>query len=433
MGNIHTTGPNELLVVSGGCCGAERRTVIRESGWAWAWWWVSDVSRLTLEVMTLKPQCNAVETSQGVQLTVTGVAQVKVMTRSEELLGNAIVQFLGRSVEEIKEVILQTMEGHLRAILGSLTVEAIYQDRESFAAQVTEVAAPDVAKMGIEILSFTIKEIFDHVNYLSSLGRAQTAIVKRDANIGVAEAERDAGIQEAENERLALDVKFKASTNIENAGRLYQLQKAVFEQEVNTKKAESQLAYELQAAREKQKIRSEEINIEVVERRKQIEIEEKEILRREKELKTVVTLPADYEAKRVALIAEGDRNGRFRVAEAEAHRIRAIGGAEASTIHAKGQAEAEAMKMRAYAYKEYGNAATVSLILDALPKIAHEIAAPLAKTNEIVVLGGANGDLLTGLTKAIAQIPPAIHAINGIDLSQTLAKVPGAKVSPQPH
>ncbi|OWA53217.1 Flotillin-2 [Hypsibius exemplaris] len=428
MGNIQVTGPNELLVVSGGLGGAQRRTVVGESGWAWAWWCVSDVSRLSLEVMTLKPQCNAVETSQGVQLTVTGVAQVKVMTRSDELLQNALVQFLGRSVKEIEDVILQTLEGHLRAILGSLTVEAIYQDRESFAAQVTEVAAPDVAKMGIEILSFTIKEIYDHVNYLSSLGRAQTAVVKRDANIGVAESERDAGIQEAEAERQALDVKYKASTNMENAGRSFQVQKAIYEQEVNTKKAEAQLAYELQAAKEKQKIRLEELNIDVVERRKQIEVEEKEILRREKELRTLVTLPADYEARRVALSAEGERAARIRVAEGDAAKIRAIGLAEAASTQAKGQAEAERMRMRAAAYANYGTAAITQLVLESMPLIAKEVSAPLANTNEIILLGGANGDLLKGLTNATAQLPPAIQALTGVDISQMFAKLPGAKV-----
>lgn len=134
-------------------------------------------------------------------------------------------------------------------------------------------------------------------------------------------------------------------------------------------KAEAQLAYELQAARERQKIRSEELNIDVVERRKQIEIEEKEIIRREKELRTEITLPADYEARRVALIAEGERAARFRVAEADAHKIRAIGVAEAASIQAKGQAEAERMRTRAAAYKEYGNAAVMSLVLEAMPKV----------------------------------------------------------------
>ncbi|VDP73132.1 unnamed protein product [Schistosoma curassoni] len=140
--------------------------------------------------MTLNPVCENVETSEGVPLTVTGVAQVKVM-RDDKLLEAACQQFLGKKQRDIQNTILQTMEGHLRAILGTLTVEAIYR----FAALVREVAAPDVGRMGIEILSFTIKDVYDRVEYLNSLGRAQTANVKRDADIGVAEAERDAGIK----------------------------------------------------------------------------------------------------------------------------------------------------------------------------------------------------------------------------------------------
>ena len=206
MGNIHTVGPNEALVISGGCCGSTGKTKVI-GGWGWAWWLVTDVQKLSLEVMTLNPVCESVETSEGVPLTVTGVAQCKVMPEGE-LLDTALEQFLGKTPHQIEEVILQTLEGHLRAILGTLTVEEIYQDRDRFAQLVREVASPDVGKMGIEILSFTIKDVYDRVEYLASLGKAQTAAVKRDADIGVAEANRDAGIKEAEAEKTHMDAKY---------------------------------------------------------------------------------------------------------------------------------------------------------------------------------------------------------------------------------
>jgi flotillin len=139
---------------------------------------------------------------------------------------------------------------------------------------------------------------------------------------------------------------------------------------VFSQKAEAQLAYELQAAKEKQKIRLEEMNIDVMERRKQIEVEEKEILRREKELRTLITLPADYEARRVALAAEGERTARIRIAEGEALKIRAIGDAEAATVQAKGNAEADRMSMRAKAYKSYGTTAITQLVLEAMPLVS---------------------------------------------------------------
>ena len=157
--------------------------------WAWAWWLVTDVQRMSLEVMTLNPVCDNVETKQGVPLTVTGVAQVKIM-KNPELLQIAAEQFLGKKEDEIVDTILQTLEGHLRAILGTLTVEEVYKDRDQFATLVREIAAPDVGRMGIEILSFTIKDAYDNVEYLASLGKTQTAVVKRDAEIGVAQVRR---------------------------------------------------------------------------------------------------------------------------------------------------------------------------------------------------------------------------------------------------
>merc|ERR1719230_818261 len=197
--------------------------------------------------MTLNPVCENVETAQGVPLTVTGVAQVKIM-KNPELLHTASEQFLGEKEHEIKSTVLQTVEGHLRAILGTLSVEEVYRDRDQFASLVREVAAPDVGRMGIEILSFTIKDVFDTVEYLSSLGKAQTAAVKRDAEIGVAQANRDAGIREAECEKSAMDIKYSTDTKIEDNSRGFKLQKANFDSEVNTAKAEAQLAYELQTA-----------------------------------------------------------------------------------------------------------------------------------------------------------------------------------------
>merc|ERR1712131_538777 len=289
--------------------------------------------------MTLNPVCDNVETKQGVPLTVTGVAQVKIM-KDKQFLGIAAEQFLGKKEDEITDTILQTLEGHLRAILGTLTVEEVYKDRDQFANLVREIATPDVGKMGIEILSFTIKDVYDNVDYLSSLGKTQTAAVKRDA-----------GIREAECEKSAMDIKYSTDTKIEDNSRAFKLQKANFDKEVNSAKAEAQLAYELQAAKIQQKIRNEEIQIQVVERRKQIEIEEQEIKRKEKELTATVRLPAEAEAYKVQTVAEGNRTKVVESAKAEGEKIRLIGAADARAVEAVGRAEAESMRMKASAYK----------------------------------------------------------------------------------
>jgi len=392
--------------------------------WAWAWWLVTDVQKMSLEVMTLNPVCDNVETKQGVPLTVTGVAQVKIM-KNPELLGVAAEQFLGKKEDEITDTILQTLEGHLRAILGTLTVEEVYKDRDQFANLVREIAAPDVGRMGIEILSFTIKDVYDNVEYLASLGKTQTAVVKRDAEIGVAQANRDAGIREAECEKSAMDIKYSTDTKIEDNSRGFKMQKANFDTEVNTANAEAQMAYELQAAKIQQRIRNEEIQIQVVERRKQIEIEEQEIKRKEKELISTVRLPAEAEAYKVQTVAEGMRTKTVEAARADGEKIRLIGGAEAKAVEAVGRAEAESMRMKASAYKQYGDAAIMSLVLEALPQIAAEVAAPLAKTDEIVLIGG--GDRTTDeINKLVGSLPPAIQALTGVDLTGALGKIPGA-------
>uniref|UniRef100_A0A2K5YBT5 Flotillin n=1 Tax=Mandrillus leucophaeus TaxID=9568 RepID=A0A2K5YBT5_MANLE len=472
MGNCHTVGPNEALVVSGGCCGSDYKQYVF-GGWAWAWWCISDTQRLSLEVMTilcrcenietsegvplfvtgvaqvpcpclldckwenskgfwklcqvcqisleimtLQPRCEDVETAEGVALTVTGVAQVKIMTE-KELLAVACEQFLGKNVQDIKNVVLQTLEGHLRSILGTLTVEQIYQDRDQFAKLVREVAAPDVGRMGIEILSFTIKDVYDKVDYLSSLGKTQTAVVQRDADIGVAEAERDAGIREAECKKEMLDVKFMADTKIADSKRAFELQKSAFSEEVNIKTAEAQLAYELQGAREQQKIRQEEIEIEVVQRKKQIAVEAQEILRTDKELIATVRRPAEAEAHRIQQIAEGEKVKQVLLAQAEAEKIRKIGEAEAAVIEAMGKAEAERMKLKAEAYQKYGDAAKMALVLEALPQIAAKIAAPLTKVDEIVVLSGDNSKVTSEVNRLLAELPASVHALTGVDLSKT--------------
>merc|ERR1719438_234089 len=374
--------------------------------------------------MTLNPVCDNVETKQGVPLTVTGVAQVKIM-KEDKFLEIAAEQFLGKKEDEITETILQTLEGHLRAILGTLTVEEVYKDRDMFANLVRDIAKPDVGKMGIEILSFTIKDVYDNVDYLASLGKSQTAAVKRDAEIGVAQANRDAGIREAECEKAAMDIKYSTDTKIEDNSRAFKLQKANFDKEVNSAKAEAQLAYELQAAKIQQRIRNEEIQIQVVERRKQIEIEEQEIRRKEKELMSTVKLPSEAEAYKVQTVAEGNRTKVVESAKADGEKIRLIGGAEARAVEAVGRDEAESMRMKASAYKQYGDAAVMSLVLEALPSIAAEVAAPLAKTEEIVLIGG-NNNTTNEINKLVGTLPPAVQALTGVDITGALGKIPGA-------
>lgn len=428
MGQVITVGPNEAVIVSGSCVGGQRAKRITTGGWTWAWALVADVQYLSLEIITLKPTCQGVETKQGVALTVNGVAQV-IFKKEREFLQRAAESFLGRSKAEIAGIILLTLEGHLRAIIGSLTVEEILTDRRAFAQNVFDIAYTEMSSMGIEILSFTIKEIEDKVNYLNSIGLTEIANVKKTAEIGVAEANRDAGIKESHNDRLTKDKLYQTQTSVADSEREYDSYKATFDREVYTKEAEAELAFNLQSAKENQNIRAQEIEIEIIERRKLIEVEEKEIERRDKELHATVRSPAEAESFRLQTLAQASKTQTVYAAEADAQRIKMIGTAEAASIAAIGKAEAERMRLKAESYKQYGDAALMSLILEAMPKIAAEIAAPLGKTNEVLIIndGGSGGGVQNQVTKLLATLPPSVQALTGVDIKKAIEKLPGVR------
>ncbi|NWT13673.1 FLOT2 protein, partial [Vireo altiloquus] len=416
---------------AGGCCGSDEKQYVY-GGWAWAWWCITDTQRISLEIMTLQPRCEDVETAEGVAITVTGVAQVKIMTE-KELLAVACEQFLGKNVQDVKNVVLQTLEGHLRSILVSMTAATACpvsrqlgqeQPGSCLCKQARGESWLLTQPPGSEgrcqdgLLLSALPDVYDKVDYLSSLGKTQIAAVQRDADIGVAEAERDAGIREAECKKEMLHVKYLADTKIADSKRAFELQKAAFTEEVNIKTAEAQLAYELQSAREQQKIRQEEIEIEVVERKKQIEVEQKEVVRMEKELMATVKLPAEAEAYRIQQIAEGEKVKKILLAQAEAEKIRKIGEAEAFVVEAVGIAEAEGLQLKAEALQKYGEAAQLSLVLDALPEIAAQVSAPLSKVEEIVILSGEKGSTMSDVNRLLAEVPTCVRAITGVDLTK---------------
>ena len=398
---------------------------------------------LSLEVMTIPINTARVYTKEGVSVSVDGVAQVKV-GRSENAIRTAAEQFLGKTVTEIAEVALQTLEGQQRAILGTMTVEDIYRDRVAFAEQVRDVAATDMTNMGLEIVSFSIRDIQDEQGYLEALGVRRTAEVKRDAAIGAAEAERDAGIKEAQADQQRQAAKFAADTAIALSERDFQTEKAAYDQEVNARRAEAELAYPLQEAKTRQRIRAEESQVEVVERQKQIEVQEQEVARREKELDATVRRPAAADRFKLETLAEGERARVVAEARAEAESITLRGEADASAIVARGQAEAEAiraqglaeaeaMTKKADAWKEYGQAAMIQQLFESLPQVASAVAQPLAKTDSIVVISngsesgaGAGASKVTqDVSNTIAQLPALVEALTGVDLISTLKNLPG--------
>ena len=461
MAGFHTVGPNHALIVSGGS--AQPR--LKVGGRIFVLPILQKAQILSLEVMTLPVNTARVYTKEGVSVSVDGIAQVKV-GRSENAIRTAAEQFLGKSVREIAEVALQTLEGQQRAILGTMTVEDIYRDRVAFAEQVRDVAATDMTNMGLEIVSFSIRDIQDEQGYLEALGVRRTSEVKRDAAIGEAQAERDSGIKEAQADQERQAARFAADTAIAESERDFQTQKAAYDQQVNARRAEAELAYPLQEAKTRQRIREEESQVEVVERQKQIEVQVQEVARRERELDATIRRPAEAERDQLELVAEGHRRRtrveseaerykletvaegeRARVVaeaqadaesiklrgQADADAIRARGEAEADATRAQGLAEAQAMNKKADAWKEYGQAAMIQQLFESLPDVASAVAQPLAKTDSIVVIsnGGESGagagasKVTQDVSSTIAQLPALVQSLTGVDLISTLKNLPG--------
>jgi len=416
---FQTCGPNEALVVSG-CC--HKKPLLVPGGRAFVWPGIQYIQRLALNTMTLQVSSVNVNSGQGVSISVTGIAQVKIQGQNEEMLLAACEQFLGKTEDEIQQVALETLEGHQRAIMGSMTVEEIYRDRKKFSKGVFEVASSDLVNMGITVVSYTLKDIRDDEGYLKALGLARTAEVKRDARIGEAEARRDATIKEAIAEEERMASRLLNDTEIAKSKRDFELKKAAYDVEVQTKKAEAELAYELQAAKTKQRIKEENMQIKVIERTQEICIQSQEIQRRERELDSSVRRPAEADKYKLEKLAEAHRNKLIMEAEAEAEAVALKGDAEAFAIECKAKAEAEQMAKKADAWKEYKEAAMVDMMLQTLPKVAAEIAAPLSQTKKITLVSSGDGEVgaarVTGeVLDIMVKVPEMVNHMTGVDIT----------------
>lgn len=423
-----TVGADEAMIITGSYLGRKnvledasgRRLKIVRGGGALIvpiFQKVEKISLLSYKITVSTPE---VYTEQGVPIIVDGVAIIKVGGSIEDI-ATAAEQFMGKPTETIIDEAEEVLEGHLRAILGTMTVEDAYKNRERFASEVQAVAARDLKKMGLAIVSFTIKDIRDNNGYLEALGRPRIAQVKRDADIAEANAKRDTEIQTSKAKEEGTKASLIAETNIAEATKEKEIRVAEFKIEQDMKKAEADQAYHLQENRYKQKVVDEEMKIELVRKQKMIELEEKEILRREKQYDAEIRKKADAERYAKEQQAAAERFELEQQAEAE----KAIGIAEANVIRAKGLAEAEAKKKIAEAFELYGQAAMLDIITKMLPELAKHIAQPLNGIEKITIVDtSGNGDgaakVSNYVTKLMAQTPEMVKQVSGIDLNQML-------------
>src|ERR1017187_3394057 len=428
-------GPHEALVVYG-----FRGTRIIKGRGSVIFPMVENWRMLSLELMSfdVAPQ-QSLYTKQGVAVTVEAVAQLKVKSDPESIQ-TAAEQFLTKTPEEREGLIRLVMEGHLRGIIGQLTVEEIVKQPEMVADRMRATCAEDMNKMGLEVISFTIKEVRDQNEYITNMGRPDVARIKRDADVAAAEAERDTAIKRAEATRAAAVARAQADqervlaetlsqAKQAEATRDLEIKKANYNETIKKQQASADKAYDIQTNIMQQQLMAEQVKIQQVQKEHEIAVQDAEIQRRERELIATVLKPAEVERKRIETLAEAEKSKLVMEADGHAAAIRAQGEAEAEIIFKKGDAEARAMNVKAEAYKEYNQAAVVDKLITGLPEIVRALAAPLANVDKITIVSTGDGGT-AGMSKSTGDMPkmapqtPALfEPLAGMPLSALLAKV----------
>ena len=427
-------GPNEALIVYG----FRGPRVIKGHGTI-IFPMVESCRELSLELMSfdVAPQQD-LYTKQGVAVTVEAVAQIKVRSDQESIL-TAAEQFLTKTPPQREGLIRLVMEGHLRGIIGQLTVEQIVKEPEMVADRMRGTCADDMSKMGLEVVSFTIKEVRDKNEYITNMGRPDIVRIKRDAEIAAAEAERDTAIQRANAMRESAVAKAAADqarviaetaslAKQAEAQRDLDIQKAQFAEQSRRQQAQADKSYELQTNITQQQVIAEQVKVQQIEKEQQIKVQEAEIQRHEKELIATVLKEAEINRQRIEALAAAEKARLTMEAEGRASAIRTQGEAEAAVIFQKGEAEAKAMNVKAEAYQEWTQAAVVDRLISNMPDVVRAMSEPLSKVDKITIVstgGGAAGvNKLTGdMAKMAAQVPALFEALSGMDMRELMANV----------
>ena len=432
-------GPHEALVVYG-----FRGTRIIKGHGTVIFPMIEMCRQLSLELMSfdVAPQQD-LYTRQGVAVTVEAVAQIKVKSDPESIR-TAAEQFLTKNPQEREGLIRLVMEGHLRGIIGQLTVEEIVKQPEMVGERMRSTCAEDMNKMGLEVISFTIKEVRDKNEYISNMGRPDIARIKRDADVASAEAERDTAIKRAEATRAAAVATAQADqervmaqtlsmAKQAEAQRDLEIKKASYKEMTKKQEAQADKAYEIQENVMQQQVVTESVKVRQIEKEQEIKVQEAEILRHEKELIATVLKQAEVERRRIETLAEAEKQRQILEAEGRASAIRTQGEAEAEIIFKKGDAEARAMNVKAEAYQQYNQAAVVDKLITGLPEVVRALAGPLANVDKITVVSTGNSTT-TGMNKVTgdmvsiaAQIPALFETLSGMKMSELFDKIKGLR------
>src|SRR3979411_1029472 len=423
-------GPHEALIVYG-----MGGTHVYTGRGAIIFPMVEKCKGLSLELMSfdVAPQQD-LYTKQGVAVTVEAVAQIKVRSDKESIL-TAAEQFLTKSPDQREGLIRLVMEGHLRGIIGQLTVEQIGKEPEMVADRMRNTCADDISKMGLEVISFTIKEVRDKNDYIVNMGRPDVARIKRDADVAAAEAARGTALRRAEATRASAIAKAQADqervlaetlsmAKQAEAQRDLEIKKAQYIEVTKRQQAQADKAYDIQTNIMQQQVIAEQVKVQQIEKEQQVKVQEAEINRREKELIATVLKGAEIERQRIETLAAAEKQRLIAEAEGHASSIRAQGEAEAEIIFKKGEAEAKAMNRKAEAYQEYNQAAVIDRLFTSMPEVVKALASPLANVDKITIVSTGNGDAsgmnkITGdIAKMAAQVPALFEPLSGLPPSE---------------
>jgi flotillin len=442
-GLYRKAGPHEALVVYG-----FRGTRIVKGHGTVIFPMVESCRDLSLELMSfdVAPKQD-LYTKQGVAVTVEAVAQIKVKSDPESVQ-TAAEQFLTKTDHEREALIRLVMEGHLRGIIGQLTVEEIVKQPEMVADRMRSTCAEDMNKMGLEVISFTIKEVKDQNEYITNMGRPDVARIKKDADVATAEAERDTAIKRADAQRAAAVARAQADQERVLAETLSQAKQAEAERDLAIKKAQylesikrqqatADKSYEIQTNVMQQQVIAESVKVHRIEKENEIGVQDAEIQRRERELIATVLKPAEIERQRIEALANAEKQRLIVEAEGHAAAIRVQGEAEAAVIFKKGEAEAKAMNVKAEAFQEYNQAAVIDKLLTGLPEVVRALASPLNNVDKITIVSTGNGDTaginkITGdIAKMAAQVPALFETLSGVQISDLFGKIKGIGQKPE--
>lgn len=451
-----TVSPDEALIVTGAALtgsnvvedASGRKIKIVRGGGAFilpVFQRYEKLSLLTHKLEVRTPE--VVYTSQGVPILADGVAIVKVGSSVEDV-ATAAEQFLTKPTDALEAEAREVLEGHLRAIMGAMTVEEVYRHRDKFAQEIQGVAALDLKKMGLQIVAFTIKDVRDPHGYLEALGKPRIAAVKREAEIAEAQAYRDARVQKAVAEEEAMKAELLRDTRVAEANKEKELQIATFKRAQDTARAEADQAYFIQEARSKQAVTENQMQVELTRKDREIELEEKEIRRRANQYDAEVKKKADAERYAIEQSAEAMKLRQMREAEALQYRIeaearakaeqqrleglaqadaeRARGTAQADVIRLKGLAEAEAKQKLAEAFEKFGQAAVLDILVKMMPELAGRIAEPLGNIDKITVVDTGNGEganrVSNYVTSLMSTAPEMLKTVAGIDVQELIRR-----------